>query len=207
MVRRTTWILLGLFAVLAVFAWWFQRNQSNQGQATATSAPLPTAAQLFNLDTNQVSTIRVASQTGEKVSLLREQSSMNWGIQDIPIEQVDTNRLASVISPLLTLQVSETLAQTPALGAVGLDQPAYTITILRGNVQEAVLSIGNLNAIGTGYYARLGNGPILILDNVILDDVFKLLSEPALLPTATPQVTETASGTPIAPQDQVTPTP
>ncbi|NJD59169.1 MAG: DUF4340 domain-containing protein [Anaerolineae bacterium] len=206
MVRRTTWILLVVCGVLAVFAWWFQRDQANKQETTATSTAFPTVARLLNLDSNQVNEITIASKTGDEVSLYKTTASAsNWGVKDIPADQVDTNRLESVVTPLLSLEVSEILSQSPALETIGLDKPAYTITILTTDGQKAVIYVGNLNAIGTGYYARVGNGPILILDNVILDDAFKLISEPPLLATTTPQVTET--GTSIAPETLSTPTP
>jgi hypothetical protein len=206
MVRRTTWILLVVFGLLAVFAWWFQRYQANKQETTATSTALPTAAKLLNLDSDQVNEITIASNTGDEVSLNKDSTSAsNRGVKNIPTDQVDTNRLESVVSPLLTLQVSEILSQSPALETIGLDKPAYTLTMITADGLKSVIYIGNLNAIGTGYYARVGNGPILILDNVILDDAFKLISEPPLLATATPEVTET--GTSIAPDILSTPTP
>jgi hypothetical protein len=209
MVRRTTWILLVLFAVLAVFAWWYQGYQAKSGEtaATTTVTPLSTAAILLSVDPNQVNGITITSNTGDKLSLYRDAGTTNWGVKDVPIDKVDTERLASVISPLLTMQVLEILSQSPTLASVGLDLPAYTISIDTEKGQQEVIFIGIPNAIATGYYARLGTGPILILDKVILDDFLKLITEPPLLATATPEVTETVSGTSVAPEVQGTPTP
>src|SRR4030042_3212781 len=205
MVRRTTWILLFIFALLIGFAWLFQRYQSNKGDTTATATPTIPPVRLYDLTDSQVNGIIISSAKGEKIDLYRDADTSNWAIADVPVDQADSSQIESISKQLLSMQVQETLIQTPPLESIGLATPAYTITLSNSDRTQSVAYIGSQNAIGNGYYVRADNGQVVIVDKVALDDVLNLLTKPPLLPTATPEVTETAS--PTKPGNQGTPTP
>jgi hypothetical protein len=203
MVRRTTWILLVVFGVLVLFAWLFQRYQANKAADAATVTPIATAETLFDLTDTTVVEINISSNSGESIDFIRDPASKNWVIKDLPADQADSFQIESVSKQLLSLQIMESLPQPPPLDSIGLANPAYTITIQTADGRQIVTYVGSLSAIGTGYYLQVDSRPIIIVDNVIMDDVLKLLTEPPVLTTATPEVT----GTPIAPVSLNTPTP
>ncbi len=101
----------------------------------------------------------------------------------------------------------DTLTQIPPLDSVGLTTPAYTITITTADATIVVTDIGTLNAIGDGYYVRVDSGQVVLVDKVVMEDVINLLTNPPLLPTATPEVTPTETVAPIGSGSQATPTP
>ena len=203
MVRRTTWILLIVFGALVLFALLFQRYQTQKNVNAATATPIATAENLFNLTNSQVVEISISNSAGESIDFIRDPASTDWVIQDYPAAQADTSKIKSIISQLLSMQVMESLAQSPPLDSIGLANPAYTITLKTADGNQLIANVGSLSAIGTGYYLRVDSGPIVIVDNVSMDDVLKLLKEPPVLVTATPEGT----GTPIAPKSVNTPTP
>ena len=143
----------------------------------------------------------------KSIDFTRDPGSTNWVIKDLPAEQADSFQIESVSSQLLSLPAIDTLTQSPPLDSIGLANPAYTITMVTADGKQIVTYVGSLSAIGTGYYIRIDSGPVVIVDNVSMDDVLKLLNEPPVLATATPEVTVTETGTPIAPAAQPTSTP
>jgi Domain of unknown function (DUF4340) len=207
MVRRATWIMLLVFGGLVLFAWLFQRFQSNKTENAATATPSATAANLYNLNATQLVEITLSSSNGKMIDFTRDPESANWEIKDLPIEQADSFQIESVSSQLLSLPAIDTLTQSPPLDSIGLDNPSYTITMVTADGKQIVTYVGSTSAIGTGYYVRVDSGPVVIVDKVSMDDVLKLINEPPLLATATPEVTASGTDTPSAPAAQPTSTP
>jgi hypothetical protein len=207
MVRRSTWILLIVFGLLVLFAWLFQRSQANKSNNTATATPTAVPTKLYNLTNAELSNITIADSAGKNIELYRDPVTSNWAIKDVPVDQADSNQIDSLSTQLLSLQVQDTLTQTVALDSYGLAIPAYTITLTTTDSSQVVTYVGALTAIKSGYYLRIDSGPVVIVNNVTVDDVLSLLKKPPLLATATPEVTVTETSTPSAPAAQPSSTP
>jgi hypothetical protein len=207
MVRRPTWILLFVFALLVGFAWLFQRYQTNKAENATTATPTVAPVKLYDLTDTQVNEINIAASGGDKIDLYRDQGSSNWVIADVPVDQADSVQIESVSKQLLSLQVQDTLTQSPPLDSIGLVVPSYTITITTTDGSQLVTYVGTQNALGDSYYVRVDSGQVLLVDKVVMDDVLNLLTNPPLLPTATPEVIPIETVTPIESGDQATPTP
>ncbi len=207
MMRRSTWIVLGIFILLVAFAVIFQRYQANQPDNSATATPTTPAVYLYNLGNVLISHIKIADKTGKYVDMYKDPLTGKWAIEGVPPEMADSSQIESLSSQLLGLQVLETLTQTLSLAAVGLDTPAYTITLTTSAGSQDISYIGMPTAIGTGYYVRDGNGPVLIVDKTALDSILGMLTTPPVLPTATPGVSPSPEISPTTPVSQETPTP
>ncbi len=207
MLRRSTWILLVVFALLVGFAWLFQRYQANQTASVATATPTTSPAHLYDFTNTQVNEINIADNTGNKIDLYRDPESSNWAIADVPVDQADSFQIESLSTQLVSIQAQETLTQTPPLDSIGLATPAYTITLTTSDKSQFITYVGIQTAIGSGYYVRLDSGPVVIVDKVVMDDILNLLNNPPLLPTVTPAVTSTETASPTESGGQATPTP
>jgi hypothetical protein len=207
MVRRSTWIVLGIFVILIGFTVVFQRYQANKAGNSATATPTTPPVYLNNLGESEIKDIKIADNTGSYIDLYRDPASSNWAIEGVPAEQADSAKIQSISDELASLQVQETLTETISLASVGLETPAYTITLTTSNDSQSVTYVGTQTAIGSGYYVRENDGQIMIVDKSSLDNILNLLKEPPLMPTASPQVTPTGTISPTAPVNQETPTP
>ncbi len=207
MVRRSTWIVLGLFVVLVGFAILFQRYQAKNTGNTATETPTVAPILLYNLGNSQLDDIKIADKTGKYVDLYHDPTTTQWAVEGVPVDQADSSKIETISSQLLGLQVKETMADTLSLDAVGLDTPAYTITLTSSAGSQYVTYVGMQTAIGTGYYVRDNNGKVMIVDKTSLDNILNVLNTPPLIPTPTPEVTSTAAISPTLPTVQQTPTP
>jgi hypothetical protein len=207
MVRRSTWILLGVFVLLVGFAWLFQRYQTNKVSNVVTATPTVTPVNLYALTNSQLNEINIAASAGDKIDLYRDPTSSNWAIKDVPVDQADSFQIESISKQLIALQVQETLSQSLPLDSTGLVVPAYSITMTTADGTQLVTFIGSQNAVGDGYYARVDSGQVVLVNKVVMDDILNLLKNPPLLPTATPVVTPTETVAPTETGNLETPTP
>ncbi len=207
MVRRSTWIVLGVFALLVGFAFIFQRYQANKADNTATATPTIAAVKLYDVTSTQVNEINIAAASGDKIDLYRVPETSNWAITKVPVDQADSSQIDSISKQLLLLQVQETITQSLSLDSIGLVTPAYTITMTTTDGKRIITEIGSPNALGDGYYVRVDSNQVVLVDKVVMDEVINFIIKPPLLPTATPEVTQTGTVTPIEPGGQVTSTP
>lgn len=207
MVRRSTWIVLGLFVLLVGFTLLFQRYQANKSAYTATTTPTIAPVYLFNLGDARVDEIKIDDSTGKNIDLKRDSASSSWSIVGTPADQADSSSIESMSTQLISIKVQETLTETLPLASIGLEPATYTITVTTSTGSQLVTYVGAQTAIGSGYYIRNDTGQLMIVDKTSMDDILNLLKNPPLLPTATPTNTPTELTSPTPPADQATPTP
>jgi hypothetical protein len=207
MLRRSTWIMLLIFAVLAGFAFFYQRYQANHPEETATPVPTTSQSQLYNVESSQVSEVSIADSSGKQLSLYKDENKGQWAIRDYQVEQVDSFQIDSIIAQLLSMQVQETLVQPPPLEVIGLDAPGYTITIMMREGSQLVTFVGTPTPVGGGYYVQLNSNQVVIVDKITLDNVLNWLFVPPLVPTPTPGVVSTGTVSPTEGGSGVTPAP
>jgi hypothetical protein len=207
MLRRSTWILLLIFAALVGFTWLFQRYQADKAANSATATPTIPLSNLYALDNTQVNDIKIADSSGNQIEVYKDPLSDQWAITGVPVEEADSFKIESISGQLFALQAQETLTDTPPLESIGLVIPAYVITITTSQGAQLVTNVGSSTPIGSGYYCRVGTGQVVIVNKLVLDDILGLLTNPPLLPTPTPEVTATESVSPTDSGFQVTPTP
>jgi Domain of unknown function (DUF4340) len=191
MVRRSTWIVLAIFAVLVGFAWFFQRYQAKKAEITPTVVPTTALTDLYNLTGKQVSEIKISDSSGNQISFYRDPVTLKWVVADVPADKVDSVKIESVSAQLFALQAQEYLDPSLSLASVGLVIPTYTITMTTTDGGQLVTLVGNQTSIGTGYYVSINSGSVIIVDKVVMDSILDLLINPPLLPTPTPEVSPT----------------
>lgn len=207
MVRRSTWIVLLIFAALVGFTFFFQRYQANKPVDSATATPTTPPVYLFELGDAQINEIKISDSTGKNIDLYRDQLTSLWAIADMPPGQADSAQIDSISTQLRSIQIQEALTQTVPLSSIGLETPAYTITLTTSTGTQIVTYVGIQTAIGSGYYVRESNGQVAIVSKTPMESILQLVESPPLLPTATPQVTPTEAVTPVTAPSQATPTP
>jgi hypothetical protein len=128
------------------------------------------------------------------LKLYKDLVAATWAIRDVPMEQVDALNIEANIDLLLASHIIETLTQPPPLDSIGLALPVYTITVTTGDGSDVVAYVGALTPVGSGYYTRVGSGPVAIVEKTGMDSAIEMLSNPPLLPTPT-QATPTQAAT------------
>ncbi len=210
MVRRSTWIVLVIFAALAGLAWYLQKNP-----LPVSSQVTPTALEslVFELDANQVTGLRIVGPDGRAFSATRSTDATWKLVEPENPNPIDSSKVESNLGQLLHLQTLSQLEAPPALETVGLVSPDYLVEIQMSDGTKHRLEVGDQTPTTSGYYVRVDNTELLVANKYSLDPVLAmvktlpLMATPTVPPTQTPVepvVTETPgnSDTPVP-----TPTP
>jgi hypothetical protein len=209
MIRRTTWIILGVFIVLVGLAWYLQRNKP---AAAVQATPTPGRQYLFDIQESNIKKLEIANNLGQRVVLGRDASGV-WSLEEPKADATDVGQAESAVTQLVTLSVVNLLAATPQPDASGLSGPTDVITLTMSNGPLQIAYIGKTTPIQNGYYAQLGkDGPVMVVNTNNVDALLHILDSPPILGTATPtgQPAITATFTPAAtiqPTPSVTPLP
>jgi hypothetical protein len=189
MVKRSTWIILGVFGVLLVAVFALPRLGIEPTPTEDPFGTLPEAGPLlFDVIATDMVEVRITAQDGRALRVERV-DEFQWQML-APVEagpeEVDIFALQSVLFGLMGLESTPLDEEITDLAAVGLDPPAYIIVIKLADGTQRSVQVGNLNGLGTDYFARRPEQPVLLVDALTLDSILQLLENPPLAPTALP---------------------
>lgn len=204
MIRRSTWIFVAVFVGLLGIAFFLQRSGFLEEEAD----PLPTQRpQILNVDANLFRQIELESAQGERV-LLDKDPQGAWQLIEPAGKQIGSQvSLEAAINAIASLQALNTLENEIALEVIGLSPAAYTLTARANDGRERVLRFGEQTPTGSGYYVQNEAGNLFVVSTINYESVLKLLSDPTILVTPTPELSLTALATDPANEAASTPTP
>jgi hypothetical protein len=193
-IKRNTWIMLAVLAVVLAVAYVSQ----NQPQK-ASGAPTPTPGDVsFFTDVSEksITTLRIEDASGKAVVLGRDAAGL-WLVTQPKGGPTDVAQAETAVSQLLALQSISPLDPTSDPGIFGLGKPAYTLTLTLEGSQKYVLLIGDVTPLGNGYYVRLNQNAPDIVNKGSIDALLGLWSHPPFV--ATPTLASSAAPTPGTP--------
>jgi hypothetical protein len=194
MIRRTTWVVLGIFLLLllAVLVWPKITEKYIPVEPTPTTAiQLP----VLDVGNREIIGIKISNHAGAEISFERESPNAAWLVLGQPAESADQEQIENVSIRLSYLMIDRLLPTEPPLDALGLVPPAYTILVTLDNGKQVKLFMGNLVPTGGGYYIKVDDSPAAVVNQADLDVITSNLSNPPLFPTSTPQLTLTLTPT------------
>lgn len=202
MIRKSTWIVLALFAIslIGVFLW--QRSKDRKESTAPTPVASP-ATYLFEFPGNIVA-LRVEHANDKSVEYRRDDQNQ-WILVWPEGIEIDSAAAETTIAQLVSIQVASTLDESPGLQATGLEPPAYRILITLDNSDQVVVNIGDSTPTGNGYYVLTDDRRIYVVSKYSLEPILKLVDEPPLIPTPTPGALPETPGTTDLPVITATP--
>ncbi len=184
MIRRNTWIVLGVFVVLLLVVVYLPKMQA---QATPTiEAPAAPVARVVDFAFEDVQAITV-SDGFEHQAIYERIDAQTWAmIAPIPVppEGLDVMQVIASIAQLAAWREMTAVAPINDLAAVGLYEPVYTIEALLNDGAIVQVFVGDMTVTQAGYYVRQAGGLPQVVDSFSVDAVLNLLTRPALLPAA-----------------------
>lgn len=189
MVRRTTWVLLLLFAALAIFALYVSREGISlvSGEPTQTAQP-----ELIDFDTASIRELIIEDNQDRAVTLARNQDG-SW-TYTIPADlNGESSEIEAAVDSIASLRILNRLETASDLHVYGLSTPAYVVNITLEGGKKQVLLIGLETPTGSGYYAQFNEGDALIIDRFGVENILNLLIDP---PIVTPIPTVEIEATP-----------
>ncbi len=198
MIRRSTWITLIVFLVLAA-AGYGAITYKNQ-RAKTHPTPSPTPNDVITFTENDIVSVEIDGEGGRKVVLQRKDPKSPWQVvQPAPQgnERPDQQRISTAVFNITTLSALNSVPEGIDLNALGLLKPTYILKLRLANGKTWQAEIGKETPIGSGYYAR-ANGQLLVVEKYAVDSIASLLNKPPLAtPTPTPTPTPTSTPTPM----------
>jgi len=195
MIRRTTWILLATFVVLAAGLYLWQQGVET---SDATATPTPQVFVLPGINSTDIQSLVYERAGGERL-VLEKTTDAGWLLTDDANQNVNEANMENVLRQLSDLTALSSLAEPPAAEVIGLSPPAYTIHIRDRQGSEAVLQIGDETPTASGYYVQVER-QVYVVAKFAVDTLLKPLTDPQYLapPTATPNPTFAPEATPTA---------
>lgn len=187
MIRRSTWILLVVFALVLGGAILWSRSPSASGSTVAADAT-PTLEPLWSVATTDILGLRVEDlETDAVVELRRGDEQTPWRMVEPEEAPADAARVEWAVTALVSPRPQATLPLPDDLEPFGLAEPSMRVTVyLAGDVARA-FDVGRVSPTGGVYYVTVpGRAEIVLLNEYSLSDVLSLLDELPYAPTATP---------------------
>jgi len=201
MIRKTTWIIVLIFAVLLAAVLLWQRSQGEKAAEATPQASEAVASDQYLFDVEgEIAGVRIEHVGDKAIDLLKDETGQ-WSLTGVPDSTLDSAAMDSVIGGLAVLPVVSTLQNPPELEALGLNPPSYRILVTVRNGDQYLASVGKVTPTGSGYYVLSGDRRVMIANEFSLQSVLDLVDKPPYLPTPYPLPVEQIPGT-----EQVTPT-
>lgn len=185
MIRKSTWVVVGIFIVLglaAIFLRWSPSSPLTQPTPTPASTSTPFALQgITSIDVNAITLDRVEG----PVALVRN-ADLTWTRNGEQI--VEAGKVEELLANVLTMRVLAELASDYQLDTLALNPPAQVITLetATGTTQ---IAIGNGTPTGSGTYLQIDNKPAIVVSKYAIEAIL-LAFDNAAPSTPTPQVGE-----------------
>lgn len=193
MIRKTTWVVLLVFALLAgsVFLW--QRSQEEKA-AQATPEAMATAEKQYLFDIEgEVASLRI-EQVGQKSIELVKDEAGQWTLTGSSAGALDSAAMDGIIGQLSTLPLVGTLQTIPELQDLGLSTPSYRILVVQKDGKQLTASVGKMTPTGSGYYVLSSDRRVYIANEFSLKSILDLVENPPYPPTPYPQPTGETPG-------------
>jgi hypothetical protein len=179
MIRRSTWVTLGVFALLVVFAvFWTQfRPEDTVDEVPATLEP-PWSALPSDIIGVKIENL----QSGKSVKL--EKKSDGIWIQLSPLQgQADTELVEQSIGWLSAPSINRELTTEGGLAQFGINEPRGIITVELIGGETKVLLIGDVTVPGSMTYVMMPHSSsVLLIDKYVVDSALGLVDAELLLP-------------------------
>jgi hypothetical protein len=186
MIRRNTWYIIAIFAILSALTLYLQQNHRLGVESTST--PAPTRASLLGQNA-VVSGFQMSDSSGKVIKVSKNEQGL-WQV-DLPSGSAsDQGTIEATISQLQSILPLATLPTPPPVSSTGLDKPAYTLQITLADGSTAQLLIGSKTSTDSGYYTQLSGRNVQVIEYYSLESIFSLyqsLLNP-VTPTATIQI-------------------
>jgi hypothetical protein len=201
MIKRSTWILLGIL-VLVVVAYFVVTNHTSTDSTQGTPTE-PVNTYLFSATNGTLLSIRISDQQNNVVKIQRDSSGL-WTVLQPSLGTADQSLSGAAETQIGALRILATLDNQLNLADAGLDIPAYTIELTFNIGIKHILRVGTLTPTNSGYYVHYDEGKIYVISKSGIDSLLNLLTSPPFAATET--LVPTIELTPIPGKESSTPT-
>jgi hypothetical protein len=193
MIKRSTWILLGML-LLVVVAYYVITNRASKISSQATPTVNVNNFLITPAD-GTLQSLRVSDRQGRVVQMQRDTSEM-WTVTQPTLGNADQSLAGAAETQVGALRIVTTLNKNLNLADAGLDTPADVIELTFVSGVKHVIQVGSLTPTTSGYYIRYDDGNLYVVGKAGIDALINLLAAPPYATTETSAPTVEMSYTP-----------
>jgi hypothetical protein len=201
MVKRPTWILLAVLALVVGVYFILQNHPLKKVEPT----PTTTGDDLLISQADGVlQSLRISDKKGNNFQMQRDLSK-SWVITAPQSGVADQGLAGAAETQVGALRIVTALETSPEPSVVGLDNPNSSLELRFTNGKSHKIEVGNVSPTGSGYYVRYDGGKVYVISQSGIDALLNLLTAPPYPATPTPSMTPESINTPTP--EIPTPTP
>lgn len=182
MIRKETWVVLGLFAAALAGLFFWQRGQDATGADTTETGE---QEYLFNIGDGRVQAARL-ERVGQQVIVLERDPSGMWQVAWPAQTRGDSEALESALSQLSMVTILGRMDDPPSMQDMGLEPPAYRLLLTLEDGRQLTAEVGRLTPTANAFYVLNSDRSVSLVNNYSLEPILDLLEE---LPLAPPEET------------------
>jgi hypothetical protein len=201
MVKRPTWILLAVLALVVGVYYILQNHPLKKVEPTPTTTGDDL---LISQADGALQSLRIYDKKGNNFQMQRDLSK-SWVITAPQSGVADQGLAGAAETQVGALRIVTALETSPEPSVVGLDNPNSTLELRFTNGKSHKIEVGNVSPTGSGYYVRYDGGKVYVISQSGIDALLNLLTAPPYPATPTPSMTPESINTPTP--EIPTPTP
>lgn len=181
MIRKQTWILLGVFIIALVGTILLENNPDLvKSSQTPTTSPTSPAMMLEGWQSNDIAWMEFLDGQGNQLRIMKN-SEGKWVIDSESGDAVDAGTVEEIRSQIAAAQTIAHLDPGYDTDAIGLSIPVYTLTVRNIQGQESVIQIGQMTPTQTGYYVKVDNSAPVVVSKLAIDNIVDKLQRDQLI--------------------------
>jgi hypothetical protein len=182
MIKRSTWILLVILALVVGAYFLIKKHPLKKAEPTLTASG---NGYLVTQSDGVLQNLRIYDGKAHNFQMQRDPSK-KWVITAPTSEVADQAMAGAAETQVGALRIVTLLESPPSPDMVGLDAPSYTMVLGFVSGISHKIEVGDLTPTASGYYVRYDNGKIYVLSQSGIDALLKLLTAPPYPATETP---------------------
>ena len=174
MIRRSTWVLLIVF-LLALAGLLFLSRRPQGLKVIQDGTPTPAPITFLEYASEEVARLTIQPKDSPAFTVERNPQTL-WQLIAVDPRPLDPSKVEELVATIPTLQAQSQLDTPPPDSATGLESSPILITLEFKDGHKTTVRFGNLTPTGSGYYAQVDSGPVLVLNKTSFDNLSVLMA-------------------------------
>lgn len=180
MIKRSTWVVLAVFLVLAGVTFFWQKSPETFVAPTQT----PTAFPILLPDWgNKVINLIEISNLDGSVIVLKLDSAKQWELASIEQDKVAQGKIEELLTTLQTATIISKINPPVDYAVIGLTEPKVSIQLQNTKGETVNIKIGDKTPTDSGYYVQVDENPPVVLRSVTVENLVEIMKKENLMET------------------------
>jgi hypothetical protein len=180
MIRKQTWLLVGIFALLLGLAFYLRQNPL-VNSASITPTPTDPVVMLAGWQSGDITWIEYKNSQESVIELTRNELGA-WVLGAEDPQTAEAGKAEQIRSQIANIRVMSYMDPGYDLEALGLKTPERILSIRDAQGRKVEMHFGRLTPTGTGYYVQVDGQAPHIVSKYGADAIFDLLKKELLVP-------------------------